>query len=206
VTPFGLFIAFHFKEYGGIYIKDDYYLSMLGSMGSVANGIFRMILGMTMDVIPFKLLMTSNILIFMVSCATIIFSVQSKVSYFITIVITYGVYGSLYSIFPTQSVRMLGKAIGSKMYYITFGGFSLGSLVQFVFHRVLVEKYGEDGYTYCFIIFGCLMVVGLILSVTIKFPLHESEAKLLNKDVPPTSDTTLEHDTLVAQKETLIVP
>jgi MFS transporter, OFA family, oxalate/formate antiporter len=171
-VPFGIFVAFHFKEYGGIFIKDDYYLSILGSMGSVANGGFRMLLGVTMDLVTFRKLMVASILVFMLSSATIVFSVHNKVTYFMTIVFTYGCYGGLYSIFPTQNVRMLGKVIGAKMYYITFLGFSTGAIIQYVFHRTLVEKYKDDGYTYCFIIFGSFLLVGLFLVLKVDFALH----------------------------------
>lgn len=70
-------MAFHFKEYASSYIHDDHYLSLLGSIGSVGNGVFRMILGATMDHIVFKKIMIANVLVFMLSCATAIFSVQN---------------------------------------------------------------------------------------------------------------------------------
>lgn len=174
VVTYGFFVAFHFKEYGSIFIKDDHYLSLLGSLGSVGNGVFRMVLGATMDLISFKTIMLANTIVFMASCATIVFSVQNEATYLITIVLTYGCYGSLYSIFPTQTVRILGKRIGPKMYYITFFGFSFGALMQYLFHTTLVKHYQEDGYKYCFIIFGCLLVIALILILTVDFSIHPS--------------------------------
>ena len=96
-----------------------------------------------------------------------------------TVVLTYGCYGSLFSIFPTQTVRILGKHIGPKMYYITFMGFSIGSVLQYVIHRFLVQGYGKEGYTYCFIIFGVLQVISLTLIIAVKFTLHPDEEKLL---------------------------
>lgn len=126
-----------------------------------------------MDYITFRKLMIGNLIVFMITCGTVVFSVQNEASYLISIVLTYGCYGSLYSIFPTQTVRILGKIIGSKMYYITFFGFSFGAIIQYLFHRFLVGNYGEDGYKYCFIIFGSLLCVGFILLLFIDFQLHE---------------------------------
>ena len=140
-VPYGLFIAFNFKEYGSIYIADDHFLSLLGSLGSVTNGIFRMLLGVFMDFITFKAIMLFNIGVFIVSCATIIFSVHNSASYLITVVLTNGCYGSLYSIIPTQTVRILGRAIGPKIYYLTFIGFSFGAIIQYIFHKFLVDEY-----------------------------------------------------------------
>lgn len=196
-------MAFHFKEYGGYFIKDDHYLSLLGSIGSIANGVFRMILGATLDLISFRKLMLGNILVFMVSCATIVFSVKVQATYFITVVCTYGVYGSLYSIFPTQNVRILGKYIGPKMYYITFGGFSLGALIQYVFHLTLVSEYGVDGYTYCFCIFGAFLVVGLVLLIKVDFVIHEAELMLMKRNRGKGKDTP-EQETMYAQQDTIL--
>jgi MFS family permease len=162
-VPFGLFVAFNYKEYGGIYIKDDYYLSVLGSIGSVGNGVFRMFWGILMDLLPFRKLKYIVIAIFIVSCATIKWAVQTQASYLITVLIVYGAYGGLYSIYPTQTVRMLGRQLGPKLYYITFLGFSSGAILQYIAHKFLVEKYHDDGYTYCFIIFGALLFVALAL-------------------------------------------
>ena len=36
-APYGMFVAFNYKEYGLIFIKDDKFLSILGSIGSIAN-------------------------------------------------------------------------------------------------------------------------------------------------------------------------
>ena len=109
MAPYAIFMAFTFKEYGSIYIEDDHYLSLLGSIGSAANGIFRLIIGATLDYLSFKKIMLVIVAIFMVSCGTIVFSVKNEISYFITIVLSYGCEGSLFSLFPTQTVYILGK-------------------------------------------------------------------------------------------------
>ncbi len=137
-VPFGLFVAFNFKEYGLIYSLDDHYLSLLGSLGSVGNGLFRIVLGIILDFVTFKTIMLINLGVLIVSCATFYFSVQSKISYLFSVVLSYGCYGGLYTIFPTQTVRILGRQIGPKMYYFTFIGFSCGSIIQYLCHKFLV--------------------------------------------------------------------
>ena len=78
----------------------------------------------------------------MVCCGTVVWSVHSKITYFVSVVLTYGLYGSLFSIFPTQTIRILGKVVGAKMYYITFSGFTVGIILEFLFHLFLVDNYG----------------------------------------------------------------
>jgi hypothetical protein len=47
--PFGGFVAFYYKEYGGYHITSDLYFAVLGSLGSVMNGLSRMFWGFMMD-------------------------------------------------------------------------------------------------------------------------------------------------------------
>ncbi len=97
-----------------------------------------MIWGVVMDLMPFKKVKIIIIAIFIVSCSTVTWSVKNNASYLITVLITYGTYGGLYSIYPTQTVRMLGRHLGPKLYYITFLGFAFGALMQFAAHKYLV--------------------------------------------------------------------
>lgn len=177
-VPYGLFVAFNYKEYGLFFIKDDHYLSILGSVGSVGNGLFRMFWGMMMDIFPFRTNIVVMIGVFMASCASIVWSVRSQFAYPITILLTYGCYGGLYSVFPTQTIRMLGRQLGPKLYYLTFLGFSIGGIIQYIFHKYLVETYKEDGYIYCFIIFGVFLFVALAIVLRVDYPQHQEEADL----------------------------
>ena len=61
-------------------------------------------------------------------------------------VLTNGIYGSFFTILPTQTIRVLGKVIGAKMYYIVFSGNCIGIITQYVFHTFLVKNFGESGY------------------------------------------------------------
>ena len=47
--PFGGFVAFYYKEYGLTEISDDRYFAILGSIGSIMNGLARMFWGTMMD-------------------------------------------------------------------------------------------------------------------------------------------------------------
>ncbi len=47
--PFGGFVAFYYKEYGLTEIKDDRYFAILGSVGSIMNGLSRLFWGAMFD-------------------------------------------------------------------------------------------------------------------------------------------------------------
>ncbi len=123
-----------------------------------------------MDILPFRQIKLIMVAIFIASCVSIKWAVQEQASYLITVVIVYGAYGGLYSVYPTQTVRMVGRQLGPKLYYITFIGFSSGALLQYFAHKFLVEVFHDDGYTYCFVIFGLFLLValGLILKVDLE--------------------------------------
>jgi hypothetical protein len=55
-VPFGIFIAFNYKEYGMISIGDDQFLTIVGSLGAVFNGFGRLIFGMLLDKFSYRVL------------------------------------------------------------------------------------------------------------------------------------------------------
>ena len=137
-SPFGMFVAFNYKEYGLIFIKDDQYLSILGSIGSISNGVFRLIWGTMMDYFSYRTNKLMTFGIFILSCSTIVWSVHNQVSYLITVIFAYGCYGGLYVVYPTQTIKILGKKIGPKLYSYTFLGFSIGAIIQYFAHKYFV--------------------------------------------------------------------
>jgi len=58
--------------------------------------------------------------------------------------------------------------MGSKLYSYAFLGFSSGSVIQYLSHNYLVKFFGQKGYTYCFIVYGCLMIIGLIVNYNVE--------------------------------------
>jgi len=58
-SAFGMFVAFNYKEYGLNNIKDDEFLTLVGSMGGIANGFSRIFWGLMLDYVSFRWLMTA---------------------------------------------------------------------------------------------------------------------------------------------------
>ena len=59
-----------------MYIKNDHFLSVLGSIGSIANGVFRLILGNMMDYFTYKTNQFMIYCIFILTCSTLVWSVK----------------------------------------------------------------------------------------------------------------------------------
>ena len=172
-----MFVAFNYKEFGLVYIKDDHFLSLVGSLGSVGNGLFRLFWGNMMDQWSYRRIKTIILSLFIISCATINWAVRSKVIYAILVPITYGFFGGTFSIYPPQTIKILGKKMGTKLYYMTFAGYSIGAIIQYIFHKYLVENYGKNGYLYCFMAFGVLILASMTLLQLVKFDTHHSEVR-----------------------------
>lgn len=177
-----MFVAFNFKEFGLLHIADDHFLSVLGSLGSVCSGVFRLFWGNMMDIFSYRANISTILTLFLVSCGSIYWAVHSKVVYAILIPVTQGFYGGIFSIYPPQTIRILGRKLGAKLYYITFSGFGFGAIIQYTFHKLLVEKYGERGYLYCFIAFFLMLVASMTLAQLIKFETHPSEIRPQRKE------------------------
>lgn len=92
---------------------------------------------------------------------------------------TYCCYGGNFGIYPTQTMRILGAENGGKFYWITFTGFGIGAVLQFLIHYLFVNIMGKEGFKYCFIFFGVLLLMGSVLSVKINFEFHPSELKYI---------------------------
>jgi nitrate/nitrite transporter NarK len=127
-SAFGLFLTFNYKSFGFTSIKNDNMISLIGSFGNFISGCFRVAWGYWYDKYSFYRITTIINVCLLASCAVVDFAVESEFTYFIVIVIVYATFGGNYSIYPPQNVKMLGKALGSKVYFVTNSGFSIGNL------------------------------------------------------------------------------
>ena len=126
-VPFGMFIAFNYKEYGHLQITDETFLTTVGSLGSVFNGLGRLFWGVLLDRFSFKAVSTSINIILLAFSVTMQYLVKVDYMYLIAVCLIYLAYGGNYSVYPTHTVRTLGNKYGPKLYYVVFIGFSLGT-------------------------------------------------------------------------------
>lgn len=113
IAPFGMFMAFNYKrmalERNDDFKKDDRLITLIGSIGILCNGLFRLGWGYLFDHISYKKIVTTINICLLSFCGVILFAVKNPVTYCLIIPCIYLSYGGLYAITPTQSVRILGK-------------------------------------------------------------------------------------------------
>jgi predicted MFS family arabinose efflux permease len=137
-SSFGMFIAFNYKEYGMLHIQDDQFLTLAGSLGGIANGFSRIFWGTLLDFFTFKTLMIVVNGGLLAIALSIQFLSEQKVFFVIYVVITYFLYGGLFSLMPAKTYQIYGQKNGARVYSYAFFGFSIGSTLQFLLHYFLV--------------------------------------------------------------------
>ena len=51
---FGYYVINSFKSYGAAFIEDDKFLTLIGSVGALCNGVFRIFWSSLLDYFPFR--------------------------------------------------------------------------------------------------------------------------------------------------------
>lgn len=102
-------------------------------------------------------------------CGLILVAVKNVATYFIIIPGIYLSYGGLYAILPTQSIRVLGPVVGSKLFWLVFMGFTIAATIQFTVQYFFLTYLGSDGYYYCLGTFFVLEIIGLVISLKVHY-------------------------------------
>ncbi len=117
-------------------------LTIIGSCGSVLNGLGRLIWGIAIDQMSFRNISIIFNLIFITTAITVPF-VTNPYIYLIYVSIIYFCYGGSYSIYAAQTIKIMGKEMGSKIYFLVFAGFTFGIIthIQEVYFSIFVDIY-----------------------------------------------------------------
>lgn len=177
-----MFVAFNYKEYGMIKITDDdSFLTLVGSLGAIFNGLGRLFWGIMFDKFSFKLISSCINIVLLIFAITLPYLVEIKYLFLIGVCLIYFCYGGNYAVYPTHTVRLFGHELGSKIYYLVFTGFTFGTynfnigcLIQWIARLLLVPENNKfEGFKLCFYIFAGFNLISVILSYFIKYEYDE---------------------------------
>lgn len=145
-------------------------------MGSIANSFSRIFWNFLSDYLTFRKILTIlNVSLLLQCLLCILFS--NEILYFIIVLWTYFSHGAFYGLIPAQTFRIFGQSIGGVIYPFVFIGFTCASLTQFIFHEIVIRKWGNNGFTAAFIGFGILQIFGLTFVNIFKFKSAENLRK-----------------------------
>ncbi|KAL4509365.1 hypothetical protein ABPG72_018296 [Tetrahymena utriculariae] len=177
-TVYGSMIVSNYKLYGEYNNYDDNFLSTVGTVGSIFNGLSRVFWGSIMEKLKIEQIIIINLSFQIIVSFTFRWAANYAALYLIYIVLAYFFYGGWFSVFPTLSARIFGKKIGTQIYGVTFLGFSCASFIQYF---VVMEVQNAIGWGNTFWVFTVLLITALIIAQFVRFnadpPIKNEEVK-----------------------------
>ena len=157
----GYFIASNYKNYGITKIPDDTFLSLVGSMSSLANGGGRFIWGLILSKFTFAeaylfLLFLQIILVIMVA-----FVVSDRGLYFTVVCLMLFCEGGHFVLFPTECVKRFGNDFGGKAYNFCLIVFFFSNITQYGLTVGVKEQLGYEKEFWIFLGFTVISFIGL---------------------------------------------
>jgi MFS family permease len=153
------FTLFNFKSYGRTVINDDEFLSLVGSICGLGNGVGRLIWGTTADRITFSRSFSFIAILQIAVMGTLPF-IKSPTLYLIWIVILQFCAGGIYTVFAPEIMNIYGVSRGRSIYPFFAIAFQLSIILNLIISRYIVPALG---YTHLFYVFTGLTILGLIL-------------------------------------------
>ena len=147
IVPAGMFFAFNYKELAfyknKYFLEHDHLITLIGSLGILANGLFRNMWGYLFDKFTYKKLMLCINIVLLLVTSLILLAVNSFFTFLLIIIFNYLAYGGTYALLPTQIVRIMGEKAAVRIFWLAFSAFSIASTLQFLIHYFLITNFGE---------------------------------------------------------------
>ena len=160
---FPLYIAGNFKSYEQKDLDDDQFITIVGSVGAVFNGLSRGFWSSLMDVVGFKIVYFSLLILEITIAFTFALVHKVKALFFIWVCCSFTCLGGHFSIFPTLSAKIYGPASGSKVYTVSFTAFAMGTIINFILTKQSGK--GNIDYEVLFYILASLAILSLISAI-----------------------------------------
>ena len=127
---FPLYIASNFKTYEEKDVHDDHFITLVGSISWIFNGISRSIFSLMIDFTGFKSVYLF-ILVFQIIVSFTLEAIhKTKILYMIWVWYSFASVGGHYAIFLTLSAKIYGPITGSKIYAFLNSAFSVSFLIS----------------------------------------------------------------------------
>jgi MFS family permease len=136
---YGYYIIGTYKTIGGIGISDDRFLTLIGSFGSLFNGLSRILWSSLLDCYSFNRVFRTLSMIQILLIATVLWSVKYQWIYFVVVSLSMMCEGALTSILPTETLHHFREKRGHQVYAFMFSSFGASGIVSSVI--VLLFQY-----------------------------------------------------------------
>ena len=174
-SSYPYFIASNFKTYEQRDIHDDRFITLVGSLGAIVNGLSRSFWATLLDFFGFKIVFMSLLVMEISVAFTFVLIHEIRELYLIWVLISFSTLGGHFSIFPTLCARIYGPSMGGKVFTFIFTGFALATLVNWLLSKQ--TSAGNIKYDILFYILGSMGIVALILAF-----FFNEKTKVMNLD------------------------
>lgn len=148
----------NYKTYVKKTINDDYFLTIIGAIGAVANGCSRFFWNIFFLKTGYKTVMLIIVTVAISVYSTIRFTINFKEIYLIEVVLINFCIGGLLVTTPTVVQAIYGQKTGSNIYGFYWEIVATGNFLQYLFVSNLSKSIGFDN-----IIYICLGMAGLAI-------------------------------------------
>jgi MFS transporter, OFA family, oxalate/formate antiporter len=169
------YIASNFKSYEEQDVNAESFITVVGSLGAVTNGLSRGVWSSIQDKIGFRIVYITLLALEIVIAFTFVAIHKVKALYLIWVMISFACLGGHFSIFPTVCSKIYGPTMGGKIYAVIFTSFATATLLNWVLSK-LTSKHKIE-YDTLFYILASLAVVALIMAIFFK-----EKSKVIRKE------------------------
>mmetsp|Transcript_9153 Transcript_9153/g.10362 ORF Transcript_9153/g.10362 Transcript_9153/m.10362 type:complete len:208 (-) Transcript_9153:184-807(-) len=140
-AAFPFFMAGNFKTYEMIDIPDDRFITIVGSIGAVVNGLSRTCWSTMQDIYGFKRVYMALVIIEMLLAFSLDIIHKVKFLYLIWAMLTFACLGGHFSMFPTLCAKIYGPVAGGRVYASIFFAYSTTILINVIFTKFRTSGY-----------------------------------------------------------------
>lgn len=163
---YNYFISEIYKDFGMNYGHNkyhDFFLTLVGTFGSGANGVSRLIMGSFLDYMSFKWLYFTMLCFQLLSASLMLFVCQWPVPFTFLVMIAFFGVGAHQCMFPNVSIKIWGFKHGPRIYSFIYFSFALSNIGEYII--LLFEK----DYNTIFLLLCCMIVVNIVILMLYNF-------------------------------------
>ncbi|XP_005096730.2 uncharacterized protein LOC101845396 [Aplysia californica] len=151
----------YYKQFGLLYINDDYFLTTVGSCINITVLISRIVWGLAVDLSDLKTSLASLTALHVFASLFWYFTPMVNRWLFLAwTLLVQGIQSGVLVVFPVVTLRLFGRAHYVSNYGLVFGSGVLLNLIAPLFVTVIIR---DLGYFWLFFSISCTSTVGLVL-------------------------------------------
>ncbi|CAI2367819.1 unnamed protein product [Moneuplotes crassus] len=165
-SSYPYFIASNFKTYEQVDIHDDRFITLVGALGAVVNGLSRGFWATLQDFFGFKRVFTCLLVLEITIAFTFVAVHKVKFLYLIWVLISFSTLGGHFSMIPTLCAKIFGPNTGGKIFGFIFTGFGSATLIGWFLTKAV--SHDKISYDSLFYILGFMAGIALVMVFFLK--------------------------------------